>query len=109
VKAFHPELLEIQSEFFTKSTKVYRKLSEYVHGNNETWAASGIALKENVTLQAFYENSVEDVVASIKFAYACRHLKQLDPVQKDNIQTGFNDLLCIEAIRKLFGGPKDIT
>lgn len=108
VKAFFPELAGDNQPFLTKAGNVYRGLSEYVHGNSETWMASGIALRANPKLRTFYEKSFDDVISVLKFSYAARHLKQLTQEQKDSIQSTMTDLLHIEAIREIFGGPKDI-
>lgn len=108
VKAFYPELIEKSPEFFTRAALVYRALSEYVHGNSETWVASGLALKLNDSLRSFYKEKLDEVSIVIKFAFCCRHLKNLSNSEKDTISPAISELHYVAAIREQLGGPKDI-
>lgn len=48
--AFNADLTEYVESFNERASTVYRSLSEFVHGNNETWTKSGLQLKYNETL-----------------------------------------------------------
>ena len=108
VKAFCPELSEKAPEFFTRAGLVYRALSEYVHGNSDTWVASGLALSRNDSLRSFYEEKLDEVAIAIKFAFCCRYLKVLSVEAKDAIYPATTDLHYVAAIREQLGGPKEI-
>lgn len=108
VKAFCPELCEKAPEFFTRAGFVFRALSEYVHGNSDTWVASGLTLTRNDSLRAFYEEKLDEVAIAIKFAFCCRYLKTLSVVAKDAIYAATADLHHVAVVREQLGGPKDI-
>lgn len=108
VKAFFPELANKSHEFFTRASVVYRALSEYVHGNSDTWVASGLALTHNASLRSFYSEKLDEVSIAIKFAFCCRYLKSISISAKDSIAPAINELQYVAAIREQLGGPKDI-
>lgn len=108
VKAFYPELCEKAPEFFSRAGSVYRALSEYVHGNSDTWVASGLALIRNDSLRNFYAEKLDEVAIAIKFAFCCRYLKTLSDVAKDAIYPATTDLHYLTEVREQLGGPKDI-
>lgn len=107
--AFFPELADHCSSYFDKAQDTYRCLSEYVHGNSETWKKSGIVLAKNDALSTLYSRSFAEVSEILKFAFCCRYLKQLTPEQVDEVSA----LLCetfnhIAPLRAAFGGPGEI-
>jgi hypothetical protein len=108
VKAFFPELCEAAPEFFTRAGLVYRALSEYVHGNSDTWLESGLALTRNDALRSLYNEKLDEVALTIKFAFCCRYLKALTEEAKDIVSPATADLNYVAAVREILGGPKDI-
>lgn len=108
VKSFCPELSESADEFLTRAGRVYRALSEYVHGNSDTWAASGLTLSHNDTLRSFYSEKLDEIAIVIKFAFCCRYLKTLSVVARDKIHPVTTDLHYVAAVREHLGGPKEI-
>lgn len=108
VKAFFPELSDKSPEFFTRALHVFRSLSEYVHGNSDTWVANGLTLTPNSSLRSFYEEKLDEVSIAIKFSFCCRYMKGLSIAQKDTISPAINELHHVAAIREQLGGPKDI-
>lgn len=108
IKAFFPELCEQALGFFTRAGLVYRALSEYVHGNSDTWVASGLTLTRNDALRDLYDEKLDEVAIVIKFAFCCRYLKTLSIAAKDTIYPATTDLHHIAAIREQLGGPRDI-
>lgn len=107
-KAFFPELSEHSALYLTRASRVYRKLSEYVHGNSDTWEKSGIALQVNDILREFYKIQFDEVFALLKFSFCCRHLKSINTRSLDSIQEILTDLNHIPQIREVFDGPKEI-
>lgn len=60
LKAFFPQALILQEVLKTSANGNYRKLSEYVHGNHETWQINGLKLIYN-------ENQLYDFFSSFKY------------------------------------------
>lgn len=109
VDAFFPGLGGYSAEYQERARMTYRCLSEYVHGNSDTWKISGLSLLRNQTLIELYEKQVSEIDEILKFAFCCRYLGELEKSQLDEIQPIFNDKFTqIELIRIAFGGPKDI-
>lgn len=102
-KAFFSECSEHIVDYRGKATTVYRKLSEYVHGNNETWENSGLELGYNVTLLELYCEYFTSVSKVILFAAVCRYAKQFNESTRESLQFIPEEFNEVEPIRKLFG------
>ena len=104
--AFFPDLSKHIVEYNERAANVYRSLSEFVHGNNETWTKSGIHLvfKEDLLNQFF--SQLREVSEIVLFILSCRYLTGITKEDRETMEflsTQFNHL---EPIRVLFGGPK---
>lgn len=108
-RAFFPELKESMNEFNKKSKKIYRKMSEFVHGNNETWTRSGLTIQYNHDLNKEYYELYNEVAEILIFIMCCRYLKSFKKEQIENI-SGFllEEIHHISAIRLLLGGVKEV-
>ncbi len=104
--AFFPELNDNIEEYNGKASNVYRKLSEFVHGNYETWEKSGLVLKKNDELISRYFLYLESVKEVLLFALCCRYMKTFTIPQLESMQFISEDLGHVEPIRLLMGGPK---
>jgi len=100
---FNPELNENVNTFNKRASAIYRKLSEYVHGNNDTWNKDGLELIYKEELASTFFESFKVVSEIILFSLCIRYLKKLD---KDNIDFIRIELSHIEPIRIYLGGPK---
>ncbi len=105
-KAFFPELAEEVEGFNKKTVSLYRKLSEYVHGNYETWQDEGPTIKYDVVLFKKYTSYLYIIKEISTFFLICRYLNTIPKDKLDSISENCNDLKHIEAIRCCFGGPK---
>ena len=95
-------------DYNNRAKSVYRKLSEYVHGNNETWERSGLTLEYNEELKKRYFELFKEVSDILLFILNCRYLKSLDAETLDNISEFLLDELShISAIREFLGGAKE--
>lgn len=105
--AFFEELTSFTSGYNEKACEAYRSLSEFVHGNNETWSKSGIQLKANDELikDFFYQSKV--IAEIILFVLSCRYLKSISQKERETMEFLSSQLNHIEPIRTLFGGPKE--
>lgn len=105
--AFYPELNDHVIEYNEKAGSVYRRLSEFVHGNYETWEKSGLVISKNDELISSYFRHLESVKEVLIFSLCCRYMKSLLPEQLESMQFISEDLGHIEPIRLLLGGPKE--
>lgn len=107
-KAFFYELEESVNEYNGKAKKVYREMSEYVHGNSDTWQESGLSLKYNEKLKDKYFELFQDVAEILLFVLNCRYLKSFDEEGIDAISEFLlEDLGHIVGIREFLGGVKE--
>ncbi|MFL7008850.1 hypothetical protein [Enterovibrio norvegicus] len=107
-KAFFPEFEKDIDEYLRKSKEVYRGLSEYVHGNNETWEACSIKISYDDNLADFYFKNINIISEIILFILCCRYLKSFDVGIIDNLQFLPEEMNHISYVREFFGGPKDL-
>jgi hypothetical protein len=108
VSAFFPELGCHSKDFYEQAASCYRALSEQVHGNNNTWSKSGLALQTDAQFRLFFEKHLVSISTILKFAIACRYLNSTSEQDKDAVQDFFLELNYIDPIRQCFGGPKGI-
>lgn len=107
--AFFPELKDLMKDYNKKSKDVYRKLSEFVHGNNGTWTKSGLTIQYNEELKKDYYNSYKIVSEILIFVMCCRYLKTFNQKQKEAISVFMlEEMQHISSIREFLGGVKDI-
>jgi hypothetical protein len=106
--AFFPALKEYVGNYRERAAQVYRKLSEYVHGNNATWKTTGLALSYNRALHDSFLEHLNEVSEIILFGICCRFLGELTPAQLEEIEPILMPIFTyIEPIRTFLGGPKD--
>lgn len=108
-KAFSPCLQDTVFEYRSRAITVYRTLSEYVHGNSETWKESGMVLEKNSGLEDKYFQCFNEVSDILLYSIFCRYAGEFSPLQVDDMSDVFDNLSHVSAIREFFGGPKDIS
>jgi hypothetical protein len=101
--AFFSECSSYTNGYREKAIYTYRKLSEYVHGNNETWAKSGLKLSYNSDLIEFYFESYKTISEVILFAAVCRYRLLLDDATRESLQFIPEEFNHISEFRELFG------
>ncbi|AKK74165.1 hypothetical protein OK18_17535 [Chryseobacterium gallinarum] len=100
---FSSNLNKVIQEFNNRASRVYRRLSEFVHGNNETWSKVDLELVYNKILADDFFNYFSEVCEIILFTLSVRYLKK---IEKDNLDFLITELSHIEEIRIYLGGPK---
>jgi hypothetical protein len=105
--AFFKELTSFTNDYNERASQVYRSLSEFVHGNNETWSQSGIQLKVNDELIRDFFSQCREIAEIILFVLSCRYLKSISQKERETMEFLSSQLMHIEPIRILFGGPKE--
>jgi hypothetical protein len=101
--AFFSECSSYTNGYREKAISTYRKLSEYVHGNNETWEKSGLKLSYNSDLIEFYFESYKTISEVILFAAVCRYRLLLDDATRESLQFIPEEFNHISEFRELFG------
>jgi len=104
--AFFSEFKVDIVDYRKKSSEIYRQLSEFVHGNNETWDNSGIELIYNKNRLQSYFKSVNTVSEIILFVLSCRYLKSFSPKVLESLEFIPEEMNHLSYVREYFGGPK---
>jgi len=104
--AFFQNLSPYITEFNERASKVYRSLSEFVHGNSETWTKSGLQLKFNKELADHFFEQLFEIAEIILFVLSCRYLNSITQKDRETMEFLSTQFNHIEPIRVLFGGPK---
>ncbi|WP_157314976.1 hypothetical protein [Chitinibacter sp. GC72] len=84
-KAFAPELTESISEIRENTKRNYRLLSEFVHGNSETWSIHGAQLKYNNILLDQFIKAHGDVFENIISLMCCRYYHGFSQHERDSL------------------------
>lgn len=105
-KAFFEEFQKDVADYRAKAKRTYRKLSEFVHGNNETWESSEIELSFNEERLKTYFDRVNEVSEVILFVLSCRYLKSFPVSTLETLAFIPEEMKHIEYVRVYFGGPK---
>lgn len=107
--AFFPEFKKDMHSYRSKAKDLYRQLSEYVHGNNETWEACSIQITYDERLLDFYFKSINHAVEIILFVLCCRYLKSFNTEAIESLEFLPEEMNHLSYIREYFGGPKDLS
>jgi hypothetical protein len=108
-KAFFPELISLMGGYNKKAKNIYRKMSEFVHGNNETWIRSGSKMEYNEKLKNEYFERFEAVSEILIFILCCRYLKLFKPQDLESLSTFLlEEMKQIAPIREFLGGVKEL-
>lgn len=102
-RAFFDDVINEVVGYREKSLSTYRSLSEYVHGNIDTWDKSGIKLGFNGVLFDEYCSQYRNVAEIVLFASICRYVKLLDEASKESLQFIPEEFSHISKIRDQFG------
>lgn len=105
-KAFFEEFQKDVADYRAKAKRTYRKLSEFVHGNHETWKSSEIELSFNEERLKTYFDRVNEVSEVILFVLSCRYLKSFPESTLETLEFIPEEMKHIEYVRVYFGGPK---
>ncbi|UZO81714.1 hypothetical protein NBT05_04405 [Aquimarina sp. ERC-38] len=107
--AFFPEASEYIEDYNDKSRNAYRRMSEFVHGNYETWSKSGLKLKFDPQLKKDYFELNSDISKILIFMLCCRYLKSLTQENKESISEFLlEELRHISPVREYLGGAKEL-
>ncbi len=106
-KAFFEEFGKDMGTYRDRATNRYRLLSEYVHGNNETWESSEIELSFDEPKLNNYFLSAKDVSEILLFVLSCRYLKSFSPDLLESLEFVPEEMKHLGYVREFFGGPKE--
>jgi hypothetical protein len=106
VSAFGKNLLPHMKEYQQKASRLYRTLSEFVHGNNATWNVEAPSLGFDEEVLTKFKSCVIDFKNISEFILCVRYLNELDAHQINQLEVQINDeLRHIQEIRVVLGGP----
>ncbi|MCG8687319.1 MAG: hypothetical protein MI892_20750 [Desulfobacterales bacterium] len=105
--AFFKEFSHDITNYRKRASVIYRKLSEFVHGNHETWIKSGLKLEYNKKLLESYFNMVVEVSKIILYVLSCRYLKSFSRIDLESLEFIQEEMGHLSYIREFFEGPKD--
>lgn len=109
-RAFFPELISVVIDYQERVRLLYRRLSEFVHGNSDTWKVTGLALDYSSELEASYVKYLDEVSEVLKFSLCCRYLCEFDETHMEEVEPILMPLFThILPIRIKLGGPGDIV
>lgn len=105
--AFFLDLSPFIGEYHSKAIYVYRQLSQFVHGNFETWESNNLMLLRNEDLITKYFDYLTSVKEILLFCLCCRFLKSFSRNQIESMSFLGDELGHYESIRLLIGIPKE--
>lgn len=103
VEAFFKECIDSVEVYHSQAKKTYRKLSEFVHGNHQTWHADGIKLTYNSQMIDLYLEHHENIVKIILFIAVCRYKILLTEEVKEDLHFIPEIFNHITEFRIIFG------
>src|SRR5437762_10572024 len=75
--AFFPDLRDSVRTYNTIASKIYRELSEFVHGNHKTWGVTTDQIEFNEDAHARWLSNFADASTTVVYALCLRFLKEL--------------------------------
>ena len=105
-KAFFPELVDHVANFREMARKVYRELSECIHGNVPAHIPLPTTLAFDAGALNVWHQKASTVRLVVLFYLSVRYLNCVTVGDRSSLESGVRDQLGhIEAIRSVFGGP----
>lgn len=101
-RAFFDKLENHIEDYRKTAITTYRYLSEYVHGNNDTWENSGIKLTFNENIIQKYIEYFKNSTDVILFLLICRYSSSINSNNRESIQFTAENFNHIHPIRNLF-------
>lgn len=105
-RAFFNEFSEDIDAYRTQAQTLYRHLSEYVHGNVETWKGSEIEISYNSSTLENYFNNLQSVSEILLFVLSCRYLKTFGHETLETLQFIPEEMNHLDYVREYLGGPE---
>jgi hypothetical protein len=106
--AFFPDLTSDVPGFSIRAKRLYRELSEFVHGNYETWKNEGLVISYSASASQRYQGKCKETFEVILFTLCCRYLRDLSEAKRDQLEFISEELGHLGPVRKIFGGPEDL-
>jgi hypothetical protein len=105
-KAFFPGSDSVASSYRGRAASAYRTLSEFVHGNSETWTGSNLSLVYREGLLKKYFSLCNEVFEILLFTLSCRFLISIPEEDREALTFLMEELGHVECIREFLGGSK---
>lgn len=99
-KAFFPDLVEYSAAYQSIAKSLYRELSEFVHGNPQTWSSITPNLQYKQSIVTKWFEKFDILIDLAWFTLSLRFAKELKPDELFKIEEGLSSHLGhIEPIR----------
>lgn len=99
-QAFFPELRDSVSMYGEIAAKIYRELSEFVHGNHQTWGSARNRIEFSREVQERWFTNFSDASRAVMYALCLRFLKELSDEDLARVSALVQDCLGhVEPIR----------
>lgn len=102
VKAFFEETISDLENFRETAGSTYRALSEYVHGNSETWTSDGIKIGKNSSLFESHCIYHEKVCHTILISLVFRYFREISFDERQSLEFILEEFGHISEIRNAF-------
>ncbi|RYH65255.1 MAG: hypothetical protein EON54_05985 [Alcaligenaceae bacterium] len=106
--ALWPEILPQIQDVNRRSRNLYRTLSQYVHGNKETWDLSGLKISKNDFMISRYFEYAKEAEEILCVGFIVRYVEAWSQGKSDQAQALIERVSHISIIREKIGGPRDI-
>lgn len=106
INAFSPMLKEDIKIVRSDAIYHYRKLSEYVHGNHQTWIKNGIKLTYNNDLIMEFFNHFDKITEILLYCLFTRYSNDFNSTTLENFEFLNERLGHSDKIREYLGGAK---
>lgn len=104
LKAFFPQSLVLKENLKNSANGNYRELSEYVHGNHETWQTNGLKLTYNVNQLNVFFIKFKFITESLICNLFIRYIKDIKKSELEKLDF-LNEILGhYDCIREELGG-----
>jgi hypothetical protein len=106
VGAFYEDLAEFAREYGAIAERLYREISEYVHGNANTHSTeSGKVIFQKQAFDSWHQKS-KSVRLATSFALCARYVRLMTDPQRTQLESVLLDNLGhISSVRAILGGP----
>ena len=105
--AFFPDLSSSVGDYNVRAAQVYRQLSEFVHGNCETWESKNLTISKNEDLIVKYFGYFTSVKEILLFSLCCRFLRSFSSDKIELMPFILEEMGHHESVRVFLGGPKE--
>lgn len=107
-KALWPDMREQVLDANGRARILYRRLSQFVHGNKETWDISGLKISKNQPLIDSYFEYFREAEELLCIGLSMRYISCWHQDKIDHVHALVDRISHIAPVREKIGGPKEL-